>query len=260
MSQSLWREALKMNKIYAVGIGPGNREMMTFQAVETLKRCTAVAGYKLYLEQVAFLTEGKKLIPGGMRQEIQRCREAMEAALAGETVAVISSGDAGVYGMAGLLMELAQEERYSGIEVEVVPGITAASSCAALVGAPFMNDFAVVSLSDLMTDAALIRKRLAALASVDLPVAIYNPASTKRQELLSFAVETFRKAGGNLPCAIIRDAYRPSQQIHFCTLDAFPHELIQMTTLVIIGNSKTVWNGRHFFNPRGYREKYGVGE
>ena len=248
-----------MNKIYAVGIGPGTPGQMTADAEKIIRKCSAIAGYKLYLDQIKHLTEGKKIIPGGMRQEIQRCRAAMDAAIAGETVAVISSGDAGVYGMAGLLMELTKEDAYKDITVEVIPGITAALSCAALVGAPFMNDFAVISLSDLMTDEAVIKKRLAALAEADLPVAIYNPASTKRKVLLPYAVETFRRIGGNLPCAIIRDAYRPEQQIHIATLDTFPFELVQMTTLVIFGNSQTVFDGKHFYNPRGYREKYGVG-
>ncbi len=249
----------KKSTVYAVGIGPGDPELLTFQARRVLEQATAVAGYPLYLEQIAELLIGKKLIRGGMKQELQRCREALEAALSGERVAVVSSGDAGVYGMAGLLMELVdRDERFSSLEIEVIPGITAASSCAALVGAPFMNDFAVISLSDLMTDRELIKKRLLALSSVDLPVAIYNPASMKRRDLLTFAVETFRSAGGNLPGALVRDAYRPNQTIHFFTLDRFPFELVQMTTLVLIGNSKTVHSGNTLYCPRGYQEKYGI--
>ena len=196
-----------------------------------------------------------------MRQEVERCTRALEAALAGEVVAVVSSGDAGVYGMAGLLMELMQEERFSGIEIEVVPGITAALSCAALAGAPLMNDFAVLSLSELMTPEAVIRKRLEAIAQLDLPVALYNPKSRKRHVLLEYAVEVFRKYGGpHLPGALVRDAWREGQKIQFFTLDQFPFDEVQMTTLVLIGNRQTrIANGR-MFCLRGYREKYGVGE
>jgi len=248
-------------KVYAVGIGPGSMELLTPQAEKVLRSCTAVAGYNLYLEQIAPLVVGKKIIPGGMRQEVERCTRALEAALEGEVVAVVSSGDAGVFGMAGLLMELTQEERFSGIEIEVVPGITAALSCAALVGAPFMNDFAVLSLSELMTPEAVIRKRLEAVAQLDLPVALYNPKSRRRHILLEYAVEVFRKYGGDqLPGALVRDAWREGQIVRFFTLDKFPFEEVQMTTLVLIGNSQTrIANGK-MFCLRGYREKYGVGE
>ena len=249
-----------MNKIYAVGIGPGDLELLTPQARAVLHRCTAVAGYHPYLELIAPLLEGKRRIAGGMRQEVERCTRALEAVLAGENVAVISSGDAGVFGMAGLLLELTQEERFASVEVEVVPGITAALSCAALTGAPFMNDFAVVSLSDLMTPPAVIRKRLDALAGVDFPVALYNPASRKRRDLLEYAAETFFRHRGPLPGAVVSDAFRSSQKIDFFTLDRLPYELVGMTSLVIFGNSQTVLSGGRMFCRRGYREKYGVGQ
>ena len=243
-----------MSHLFAIGIGPGDTHLLTMQAREALEKCTAVAGYRPYLESLGELLAGKRLLEGqAMRQEVLRCTLALEAALAGETVAVVSSGDAGIYGMAGLLLELAQEERFMQVEVVVVPGVTAASSCAALVGAPFMNDFAVISLSDLMTPADLIRRRLEALAGVDLPVAIYNPASRGRHDLLEYAVAAFRQAGGNLPAAIVRDAYRPGQLVRLCRLDDFPFHLVQMTTLVIIGNSHTILNERSMFCQRGYR-------
>lgn len=248
------------NKIFAVGIGPGDLRLLTPQAMEVLQACTVVAGYPPYLDLIAPLLEGKKLIPGGMRQEVERCTRALETVLEGETVAVVSSGDAGVYGMAGLLLELTQEERFSSVEVEIIPGITAALSCAALVGAPFANDAAFISLSDLMTPAAVIRKRLAAIASADMPAALYNPASRRRHDLLEFAVETFFRAGGPLPGALVSDAYRPSREIEFFTLDRFPFEQVRMTTLVIIGNSQFEVNRGKLFCRRGYREKYGVGQ
>ena len=245
-----------MSKVFAVGIGPGSPELLTFQARRVLEQCTAVAGYRLYLDQIRELLDGKRLIPGAMRQEIARCREALEAALAGETVAVVSSGDAGVYGMAGLLLELTELERYRSVEIEVVPGITAALAAAALIGAPFMNDFAVLSLSDLMTPKELIQKRLYAVASCDMPAALYNPRSTRRHELLEEAVSVFRDAGGDLPCALIHDACRDKQRIELTTLGTFPFEHVWMTTIVIIGNSATIVRGGRFYCRRGYREKH----
>ena len=245
-----------MSKVFAVGIGPGSPELLTFQARRVLEQCTAVAGYRLYLDQIRELLDGKRLIPGAMRQEIARCREALEAALAGETVAVVSSGDAGVYGMAGLLLELTELERYRSVEIEVVPGITAALAAAALIGAPFMNDFAVLSLSDLMTPKELIQKRLYAVASCDMPAALYNPRSTRRHELLEEAVSVFRDAGGDLPCALIHDACRDKQRIEQTTLGTFPFEHVWMTTIVIIGNSATIVRDGRFYCRRGYREKH----
>ena len=245
-----------MSKVFVVGIGPGSPELLTFQARRVLEQCTAVAGYRLYLDQIRELLDGKRLIPGAMRQEIARCREALEAALAGETVAVVSSGDAGVYGMAGLLLELTELERYRSVEIEVVPGITAALAAAALIGAPFMNDFAVLSLSDLMTPKELIQKRLYAVASCDMPAALYNPRSTRRHELLEEAVSVFRDAGGDLPCALIHDACRDKQRIELTTLGTFPFEHVWMTTIVIIGNSATIVRDGRFYCRRGYREKH----
>lgn len=245
-----------MAEVYAVGIGPGTPDLMTGRAVEVLHSCTVVAGYRLYLDQLGPMIAGKRLIASGMRQEIMRCREALEAALAGERVAVVSSGDAGVYGMAGLLLELCEIDRYREIEIEVVPGVTAALAAAALVGAPFMNDFAVLSLSDLMTDRELIRRRVRAVAACDLPVAFYNPRSTKREELLIDAVAVFREAGGALPAAVVHDAFRQGQRVDFVTLDDFPIEQVDMTSIVIIGNSQTVVRGNRFYCRRGYREKH----
>ena len=245
-----------MAEIYAVGIGPGAPDLMTGQAVKVLESCTAVAGYRLYLDQLGPMIAGKRLIASGMRQEIMRCREALEAALAGERVAVVSSGDAGVYGMAGLLLELCELERYREIEVEVVPGVTAALAAAALVGAPFMNDFAVLSLSDLMTDRELIRRRIRAVASCELPVAFYNPRSTKREELLEYAVAVFRETNPALPVAVVHNAFRDGQRVDLVTLDDFPLHQVNMTSIVIIGNSQTVVRGNRFYCRRGYREKH----
>ncbi len=246
---------MNKQKVFAVGIGPGSPELMTVQARRVLESCTTIVGYRLYLDQIADLTEGKRLVPGAMRREIERCREALEAAKAGERVAVVSSGDAGVYGMAGLLLELTELEPYREIEIEVVPGVTAALAAAALIGAPLMNDFAVISLSDLMTGRETILKRLRAVAGCDLPAALYNPRSKKRHALLEEAVAIFQEAGGDLPCALIHDAYREHQKITFSTLETFPFEEVQMTSMVIVGNSETIVRDGRFYCRRGYREK-----
>ena len=242
-------------RIVAVGIGPGNAELLTPLARRAIAEASVVVGYRPYLEQIAPLTAGKELIAGTMHREVERCVLALEAALRGERVAVVSSGDAGVYGMAGLLLELTENGRFAGIEVEVVPGVTAALAAAALVGAPFLNDFAVVSLSDLLTPADLIRRRLRALAAADFATALYNPASRRRHDLLDFALAEFRAhGGGDLPCALVRDAWRPGQKVMVTPLDEFPIAEVNMTTLVVIGNSQTgVVNGKMFCR-RGYRE------
>ncbi len=248
-----------MFEIFAVGIGPGDEEHLTGEARRVLAECDCVAGYRPYLELIRPLLAGKRLIAGSMREEVARGRAALEAVLEGARVAVVSSGDAGVYGMAGLLLELTGEARYAGIRVTVVPGVTAAQSCAALVGAPLMNDFMVLSLSDLMTPAEQIRKRLVAAAELDLPVALYNPASSRRRELLEFAVRTFLAGGKNPPFALVRDAYRAGQRIVLGRLEEFPLADVQMTTLVLIGNSQCILRDGRMFCPRGYREKYDVG-
>ena len=151
-------------KLYAVGIGPGGRQHRTFRAVEAIAESQVVVGYSRYLELIADLTAGKEIISSGMTQEIERCRIALRRAAAGQTVALISSGDAGIYGMAGLAIELAQAERMR-VPIEVVPGVTAASAAAAALGAPLMLDFAAVSLSDLLVPWEVIRDRLRAVAA-----------------------------------------------------------------------------------------------
>lgn len=246
-------------KIYAVGLGPGSEDLMTPRALKVLRKCEIIAGYKYYLEQFPELFEGKNIISSGMTGEIERCRKALEAARDNNSpVAVISSGDAGVYGMGGLLMELAEKE-FPDIEVEVVPGITAASSAAALLGAPLMNDFATISLSNLMTPDEIILKRLTKAAEADFVCVLYNPASKKRRTLIEKAVEIYRsQTGEKTVCGIVKDAYRPEQEIIISTLDEFPFEQIDMKTIVLLGNSRTVEREGKIYTLRGYDEKYGI--
>ncbi len=246
------------HKIYAVGLGPGSPAMLSPRAKEVLENCDTIAGYRSYLEQIPDLIENKQIIASGMRQELDRCRAALEAAKAGASVAVVSSGDSGIYGMAGLLMELSEAEEFQGIEVEVVPGITAASAAAALVGAPLMCDFAVISLSDLLADRNTILKRLSAAAEADFVTALYNPGSTRRRELLEQAIALFRRLrGDSLPVAVVHDVARPQQRFTLCRIADFPFEEVDMTTILIIGCSRTVIRNGKMYTLRGYQEKYG---
>lgn len=223
-------------------------------ALETLEKCTFVAGYKLYLDGIKELLTGKKVVAGIMGQEIERCRAVLDAALNGETAAIISSGDAGIYGMAGLLLELCELPQYNEIDVAVIPGITAAVAAAAVMGAPLMNDFAVISLSDLMTPREMIIKRLEAAASCNMVTALYNPVSRKRKELFPLALEIFRKYNdGNLPVAAVNNIGREGEELYIGSIDDFPLEKVGMTTLVIIGNSDTVARNGRFYCRRGYR-------
>ena len=242
--------------VYAVGLGPGKRDLLTLRAERVLKRCSAIAGYKTYLDLFPGLFQGKKQIASGMRQEIQRCRAALDAALAGERVAVVSSGDAGIYGMAGLLLELTEHAPYDAIEIQVIPGITAALAGAALSGAPLMNDFCCISLSDLMTSRQTILLRLRAAAGGDFVTALYNPGSSRRRDLIREAVKIFREtSGANLPVLLLRDIARKDQLVRISDLDHFPFDEVNMTTLVILGNSDTVVRENRFYSRRGYTEK-----
>ena len=169
-----------MNKLYVVGIGPGSAEDMTFRAAKALKNADVIVGYQVYNELVRPMFPDKEYLQTPMRQETQRCQMAIDAAMSGKTTAVICSGDAGVYGMASLVLELS--EGIEELDVEIVPGVTAALSGGALLGAPLGHDFAVISLSDALTPWETIEKRLRLSAQADLCLAIYNPASHKRKD------------------------------------------------------------------------------
>jgi precorrin-3B C17-methyltransferase len=249
----------KKKIIYAVGLGPGSASLITGAAAEIITECDVVAGYTMYLRQFPTLFAGKELISSGMRDEMGRCRRAMDAVLEGRKVAVVSSGDAGVYGMAGLLFELAENDPHKDIEVKVIPGLTAASAAAAILGAPLMNDFCVISLSDLLTPADVIRKRLKAAAAADMVTVLYNPASTRRRALIREAVSLFMaERGGACPAGIVREASRPDQSAKITSLEAFPFDELDMVSLVIIGNSLTVARGGKLYTRRGYLGKYGA--
>ena len=225
---------------------------MTAAAGAALAAAEIVVGYKPYLELVADLVAGKRTVASGMRQETARAEAAVAEATAGSRVAVISTGDAGVYGMAGLVLEMLPEG--SPVTIEVVPGVTAASAAAACLGAPLMNDFAVVSLSDLLTPLETIERRLRAAADGDFVIALYNPRSTKRHEPLRRALTILReRREPGTPVGLVRNALRDGQEARSTALGELREEDVDMLTILIIGNSATLVRDGRMVTPRGYR-------
>ncbi len=243
-------------KIYAIGIGPGADLDLTGRAAAALNNSQVVIGYRPYCETLGNLLEGKRVLASGMRQEIARCETALSEAIAGARVAVVSSGDAGIYGMAGLLLELAQARGLKNIQIEIVPGITAATAAASILGAPLANDFAVISLSDLLTKKADIRRRLKAAAGADMVSVLYNPRSHNRRDLLEEALAIFAKTGGSkLPCGLVRNASRPNQWTWVGRIASLPIEEVDMSTVVLFGNSRTRNIAGRLVTVRGYKIK-----
>lgn len=240
-------------KLYVIGIGPGVEDQMTLRAVRALEQCDCVAGYSLYLNLIRSLIQGKEQIQTGMTREVDRCTAARDMALAGHAVAVISSGDAGIYGMAGLMFELCQS--YPEIEIEVIPGITAACSGGAVLGAPLTNDFAVVSLSNLLTPWETIEKRLYAAAQGDFCLCLYNPASKRRTDHLQRACDILlTERSADTPCGLVRNIGREGESFELTTLQELRNTTVDMLTTVFVGNSVTkIVNGR-LVTPRGYRD------
>lgn len=240
-------------KIYVIGIGPGGEEQMTLRAVRAIEKCDCVAGYPLYLELVENLIANKERLATPMKREVERCIMARDAALSGKTVAMISSGDAGVYGMAGVMHEVCAEN--PEIEIEVIPGVTAACAGAAVLGAPLIHDFAVISLSDLLTPWDKIEKRLKCAADGDFVICLYNPSSMKRHDYLQRACDFIMEyRSGDAKCGTIHSIGREGEHGNIMTLKELRDTKVDMFTTVIIGNSQTkVINGK-LVTPRGYKE------
>ena len=238
--------------VYVVGLGPGEPFYMTQQAANTLESVDAICGYKVYLDLIRDEFPCEEYYATGMTQELDRCRWALEKARTGKRVALVCSGDAGVYGMASPLLELAAE--YPDVEVEVVPGLTAALSGAAVLGAPLAHDFCVISLSDRLTPWEMIEKRLACAAMGDFCVALYNPSSKGRPDYLQKAVRILLQNGkgaGTL-CGVVRSIGRTGQQSSQMTLAELEHTTVDMFTTVFIGNSATHQVSGWMVTPRGY--------
>lgn len=241
-----------MKRLFIVGIGPGNKENMSMEAMDAMESSHILVGYTKYIQLVKSLFPEKEVFTNGMKQEVDRCRKAMELANEGKTVAMICSGDAGVYGMAGPLCQLSPE--YPEVEIVVVPGITAALSGAAVLGAPLTHDFAVISLSDLMTPWEKIEQRLSCASEADFCIAIYNPSSRKRADYLQKACQIMMKyKSPETICGTVQNIGRQGQTSEIMTLDELQYRDTDMFTTVFIGNSSTeIINGR-MVTPRGYK-------
>ena len=242
-----------LSKVYVVGIGPGDQKHMTQAAAHAIKNSDVIVGYGVYTDLISHLIEGKAVETTPMKQEAERCRIALSHALVGRTVALVCSGDAGVYGMAGLMMETAAA--HPSLDIEVISGVTAACFCAGVLGAPLMHDFAVISLSDLLTPWGKIEKRLRLAADADFVVSLYNPSSKKRADYLKRACECLMEyKSPETQCGFVRNAGRDGEQKIICSLGELAQMQVDMFTTVIVGNSETkVINGR-LVTPRGYKE------
>ncbi|MFA7268037.1 MAG: precorrin-3B C(17)-methyltransferase [Sterolibacterium sp.] len=252
----------KTGKIMLVGLGPGCNEHLTARARAAIAEADTVIGYVTYIRLVADLVEGKEVIKKPMTEELDRAIESLDRARQGKKVALICSGDAGVYGMAGPTLEVLFQAGWtpeSDIEVEIVPGASALNTCAALVGAPLTHDFCAISLSDLLTPWPTIARRLDAVAYSDFVVALYNPKSGRRARQILEAQRIFlRHRDPQTPVAIVKSAYRPKQHIEFTTLDKMGESDIGMLSTVLIGNSNTFIKHGLMVTPRGYANKYAV--
>lgn len=253
-------------KLYIVGVGPGHHDHMTFRAKEVIAQSDTIVGYETYVNLVRDLIDGKTVYRYAMTQEVERARQCIDLAKSGKIVSLVSSGDPGIYGMAGLIYETLAEsdwEPRDGLQVEIVPGVSALNSCASIIGSPLMTDFAVISMSDLLVPWEIIVKRAEAAARGDFVIVIYNPASKKRIHQLQDTREILLKyRKPSTPVAIIKGAFRESQDIVLTDLESLPKhsEKLGMISTVIIGNSSTYTYKDLMINPRGYKSKYSLEE
>jgi precorrin-3B C17-methyltransferase len=244
----------RRGKLYIVGIGPGCPDQMTVRAREVLAQCEVVVGYATYIGLLGHGADGKKVIRDGMGNEVQRCEAALSEAMQGRRVVLVSSGDAGLYGMAGLVLEIAHAR--GGVDpalIETVPGVPAFIAAACLVGAPLMNDCACISLSDLLNPWEAIERKLRAAAMGDFVACLYNPKSVRRTAAIENARRIFLEyRDPETPCVIVRNAYRDEQSIVRTSLHDLTGNPLDMFCLVIIGSSRTRFDGPWMVTPRGY--------
>lgn len=247
-------------KLFLIGFGPGRHDHLTFRARQAIADSEVVIGYSTYIKLIADLLDGKQVIRKGMTEELDRATEAIDLARAGKTVALVSSGDIGIYGMAGPTFECLREcgwQPGDNPDVEVVPGVTALSACASLLGAPLMHDFASISLSDLLTPWPVIERRIEAAAAGDFIIALYNPQSKRRTWQLSKTQEILlRYRTPTTPVGIVKSAYRKMQHIVITDLAHMPDHEVGMLTTILVGNSNTEQFTNLMVTPRGYNNKY----
>ena len=242
-----------MSKIYVTGLGPGAADQMTIRAKKVLEKCPVIIGYTVYIDLIREKFPDKIFLSTPMRREADRCRMAFAEAQKGQDVAMVCSGDAGIYGMAGLICEIGKD--YPDVGIEIVPGITAASGGAAVLGAPLMHDFAVISLSDLLTPWEKIEKRIRAAAEADFVICIYNPSSKKRADYLKKAcgmILEYRKP--ETVCGIVRNIGRDGESYEILSLERLQETQADMFTTVFIGNSNTMELNGRMVTPRGYKD------
>jgi precorrin-3B C17-methyltransferase len=241
-----------MGKILVIGIGPGSVADMTIRAKQALEEADVMVGYSTYLDLIRDAFPGKEYLSSGMTREVERCQLVIEQALRGKTVALISSGDSGIYGMAGIMLEVVNRSG-AAIALEIIPGVTAASAASALLGAPLGHDFAVISLSDLLTPWEVIDKRLRLAAEGDFVICLYNPKSKNRPAYLGMAREIIlHSRSGTTPVGIVRNAGRTDETNWVTTLDRMLEYEVDMLTVVIVGNSGTYIEKGKMITPRGY--------
>jgi precorrin-3B C17-methyltransferase len=243
---------LDLNKIYVVGIGPGEYEQMSIKAANVLKSCDTIIGYTVYVDLVKEHFADKEFMTTPMKKEVDRCVLAFEEAMKGKTVAMICSGDAGVYGMSGLMYEIG--EKYPEVEIEVVCGVTAAIGGAGVLGAPLIHDFAVISLSDLLTPWEKIEKRLLCAAEADFSIVLYNPSSKKRHDYLQKACDLMLQyKSPETVCGTVINIGREGEKGTVMTLKELRDTKVDMFTTVFIGNSQTKNVNGKMVTPRGYK-------
>ena len=239
------------NKIYVVGFGPGAYEQMTIEAVNVLKEVDVITGYTVYTDIIKEYFSDKEYINTPMRQEVDRCKLTLDIAKGGKSVALVCSGDAGVYGLAGLMYEIAGDE---DVEIEVIAGVSAVLSGASILGAPLIHDFTVISLSDLLTPWEKIETRLECAAKGDFVICLYNPSSKKRSDYLSKACNILMKyKDKNTVCGLVENIGREGQRQEVLSLEELGKTSVNMFTTVFIGNSQTMELGKKMVTPRGYR-------
>lgn len=239
--------------IYIIGLGPGEKNQITPKALAAIKKSDIIAGYSVYIDLIKDMIDDKEVIQTPMKQEVKRCQLAAMAAANGKNVAMVSSGDAGIYGMAGLMYEVCDELNID-VEIEVIAGITAANSAASILGAPLMHDFATISLSNLLTPWEDIEKRLDLASQAGFVIAIYNPVSKKRVDFLKKACEIIMKnIDGNTMCGYVKNIGRDGEEHTILTLKELKDAEIDMFTTVIIGNKNTKEIRNKLVTPRGYK-------
>lgn len=247
--------------LIAVGIGPGSPAHVTPAARQALESADVIIGYHAYLHLITEIAPQIRRISSGMRQEVERARQAISLAQQGNRVALVSGGDAGIYGMAGLLLEMLHARAMNDIPVHIIPGISALNAAAALLGAPLMTDFAAISLSDYLVPYEEILHRVEAVAQADFVLCLYNPKSNSRTEIFEKVCEMLHHyRAPDTPVGVVRAAYRPDQRVEIITLERLPDAAVDMHTIVIVGNKSTFVHNNWMVTPRGYTKCWDLSE